>query len=173
MIATLDGVLKTANSNERMAVLFDRHAPGALRLAYLLTGRQEQAEDLVQDAFVKMFGRWQDLRKPEAFEAYLKKTIVNLARNQWRRGQVEKAHLLRERGAATVTTFPDVEGRAELMGALAALPPRQRAVVVLRYFEDLSEAQTAALLDCSLSAVKSASLRGLNALRARLERGDA
>jgi RNA polymerase sigma-70 factor (sigma-E family) len=153
-----------------MAALFDGHSEAALRLAYLLTGSREQAEDLVQDAFVRMFGRWQELRNPEAFRAYLNKTVVNLARNYYRRKGLERRELERERagGRKTAMGIPDVEGREELLAALSELPHRQRAAVALRFLEDMSEQQTAHALDCSVSAVKTATSRGMAALRERL-----
>lgn len=158
-----------ARAADRMADLFARHSPGALRLAYLLTGSRQQAEDLVQDAFVRMFGRWQDLRHPAAFDSYLRRTIVNLARTQYRRRGLERTHLERESsGVQRAPGLPDVEGHSELMDALRTLSHRQRAVVVLRHFADLSEQQTAEALDCSISAVKSAASRALAKLRTEL-----
>lgn len=152
-----------------MAALFERHAPSALRLAYLLTGDRQVAEDLVQDAFVKMFRRWRNLRDPGAFDAYLRKTVVNLARSGFRRKRLEREHLERERrDAALPAQAPGFEDREELLRALAKLPDRQRAAVVLRHLEDLSEQQTAHVLDCSISAVKSASSRGIAKLREEL-----
>jgi RNA polymerase sigma-70 factor (sigma-E family) len=157
-----------AVGDHSMAALFERHAPSALRLAYLLTGDRQVAEDLVQDAFVKMFRRWRDLRDPGAFDAYLKKTVVNLARSGFRRKRLERAHLERERRVAPVQQVSGIEDREQLLNALAKLPPRQRAAVVLRHLEDLSEQQTAHVLDCSVSAVKSASSRGIAKLREEL-----
>src|SRR5437762_7225921 len=75
----------------RFAELYVANAPDALRLAYLLTGDRVLAEDLVQEAFVKLAGRFADLRNPSAFPAYLRKTVVNLARTHWRRRRVERA----------------------------------------------------------------------------------
>ena len=158
---------------DRLGTLFDRHADGALRLAYLLTGDRQLAEDLVQDAFVRMVGRFQDLRDPSAFEPYLKRTIVNLSRSHFRRLRVERSHVEREKHLAGrhVSVLPDLEGSDELMGALKTLPQRQRAAIVLRFYEDLSEQQTADALGCSVVAVKSLTNRGMATLRQNLRAG--
>src|SRR2546423_15355559 len=80
----------------RLGELYRRHAPEAVRLAYLLTGDRALAEDLMQEAFVRGFGRFRDLRNPDAFGAYLRPTIVNLSRSHFRRAKVERAYVARE-----------------------------------------------------------------------------
>lgn len=152
-----------------LADLYRRHAPAAGRLAYLLTGDRALAQDLLQEAFVRVVGRFQHLRVPDAFEAYLRRTIVNLHTSQLRRRRLERAYLEREGRAETSTTNPDVHGREELWRAVLALPPRQRAAVVLRYYEDLSERETADALGCSTPAAKSLVARAMQTLRARIE----
>src|SRR5438309_7356699 len=93
----------------RLAELYLRHSERATKLAYLLTGDHSLAEDLVQDAFVRLAGRFADLRDPGAFEAYLRKTVVNLARMHFRRRRVERAYLDRERREPTPdAALPDV-----------------------------------------------------------------
>src|SRR6266700_3616319 len=77
--------------------LYGRHASGAVRLAFLLTGDRALAEDIVHDAFVRMHGRFQDLRNPDAFEWYLRRTVVNLSRSHFRRVRRERAYVERER----------------------------------------------------------------------------
>jgi RNA polymerase sigma-70 factor (sigma-E family) len=152
--------------------LYERHAPAAGRLAYLLTGDRGRAEDLVQEAFVRLAGRFRHLRFPDAFDGYLRRTIVNLHTSQLRRQRVERAYLSRQRpGSEAVVVTPDLETREELWRALAILPPRQRAAVVLRYYEDLSERETAAILRCSEAAAKSLVARAMETLRAQI-RGD-
>lgn len=155
----------------RLAELYRTHAPAAARLAYLLTGDRSLAEDLVQEAFVRLFGRWRDLRDPGAFPAYLRTTVVNLARSQFRRSRVERAYL--EREALRPDPPPaDTGERHEMWAALQRLSPRQRAAIVLRYYEDLTEAQTADVLRCPVGTVKSLVWRGMQQLRAELSRGD-
>lgn len=153
-----------------MAELYTRHVPSAIRLAYLLTGDRTQAEDLAHEAFVRCVGRFAHLREREAFDAYLRRAIVNLHTSGLRRRRVEREWLRREgpRVAHATTAMPDVAGREALWRALGTLPARQRATLVLRYYEDLSERDTAAALGCSLAAVKSLVARGSEALRAEL-----
>jgi RNA polymerase sigma-70 factor (sigma-E family) len=153
-----------------VAELYERHAPAAGRLAYLLTGDRGLAEDLVQEAFVRVVGRFRHLRVPDAFEAYLRRTIVNLHTSQLRRRRIERAYLARERGSVRPDppVEPDVGSREELWQALRALPPRQRAAVVLRYYEDLSERETATVLGCSPAAAKSLVARAMETLRAEM-----
>ena len=147
-----------------LAGLYARHAPEALRLAYLLTGDPDLAEDLLQDAFVKLAGRLLHLRDPGGFHAYLRTTMVNLTRSHFRRAGVERRYVERQPPLAPVHG-PDVADREALRSALMALPIRQRTAVVLRYYEDLSEAQTAELMRCRSAAVRSLVARGMESLR--------
>lgn len=151
---------------DRLGELYALHAPGAARLAYLLTSDRHLAEDLVQEAFVRLLRRYQDLRNPAAFDAYLRKTVVNLTRKQFRRRSIERAHLARERGRAPAPAAArDTETRDEAWTALSSLPARQRMALVLRYYEDLSERETADILGISIPAVRSLVQRGIGSLR--------
>lgn len=158
----------------RLADLYRRHVPAAIRLAWLMTGSEAQAEDLAHDAFIRVAGRFGDLRDPDAFNAYLKRTVINLANSFFRRRRVERAFLEAEGRAATRPTPEAVEHdpveREHLWRKLMVLPPPQRAAIVLRYYEDLSEAQTADLLRCPVGTVKSLVSRGLETLRREVER---
>lgn len=155
----------------RLAELYERHAPAAGRLAYLLTGDRSLAEDLVQDAFVRVVGRFAHLRVPDAFDAYLRRTIVNRHVSQLRRRRVERAYLERQAHSPERTdAMPDIGERQELWRAVQALPPRQRAAIVLRFYEDLSEQQTAEALRCSTAAAKSLVARAMETLRRRVGR---
>jgi RNA polymerase sigma-70 factor (sigma-E family) len=156
-----------------MADLYARYVPAAVRLAFLLTGDPQRAEDLAHDAFVRCVGRFVYLRSQTAFDAYLRRSVVNLHTSRIRRRYLEREWLRREgppRVHAT-TTLPDVEGREDLWRVLGTLPPRQRAALVLRYYEDLSEQETATVLGCSVAAVKSLVARGSDALRDRIAEG--
>lgn len=82
----------TTRGEQRLADLYGRHAPDAVRVAFLLTGDQHSAEDIVQDAFVRLFSRFQELRNPDAVETYLRRTVVNLSRDRWRRLKLERDH---------------------------------------------------------------------------------
>jgi RNA polymerase sigma-70 factor (sigma-E family) len=150
-----------------LADLYRQHSPAALRLAYLLTGEPHLAQDLVQDAFVRLFGRYRDLRDAKHFEAYLRRTIVNLAKDEHRKRSREQRH--RGHEGAVTTPAPDVDNG--LRDALMELPQRQRAALALRYLEDLSEQQTADIMNTSVAAVKSLTQRGAEALRRHLGGG--
>src|SRR2546423_3347521 len=153
----------------RLGELYLRHADDAVRLAYLLTGDQALAEDLVQDAFVRLAGRLAHLRDPGAFHAYLRRTVVNLSNSYFRRRKVERAYVERAKSAAAPRadqgSGPAVEDREDLWRALTHLSARQRAAIVLRFYEDLPERQVAELLRCRPGTVKSLLSRGLETLR--------
>jgi RNA polymerase sigma-70 factor (sigma-E family) len=151
----------------RLASLYERHAASAIRLAYLLTGDRTLAEDVVQDAFVKLAGRLAHLRDAHAFDAYLRRTVVNLSRSHFRRRRTERAYLAHEAGERRPAAVepPDVATSEELWRALQALPARQRAAIVLRIYEDLPEQRVAEILRCAPGTVRSLLSRGLAQLR--------
>lgn len=153
----------------RLAELYERHAPAAMRLAYFLTGDRELAADLVQDAFVRVAGRFRHLRFPDALDAYLRRTIVNLFTSHLRRLRLERAQLGRQWTMGPVEhRDADVTDRDWMWTALRALPDRQRAAVVLRFYEDLSERETADVLGCSVGAAHQLLVRALVSLRERI-----
>jgi len=137
-----------------------------VRTARLLTGNWDTAEDLVQVALLRTWQRWDHLSDPAAAEAYARQVMVRLSATWWRR---------RWHGEVPTEFMPDTGDhvdvahaiglRTDLALALARLPRRQRAAVVLRFYEDLSEQQTAAVLGCSVGTVKSNAARGLAKLR--------
>ncbi len=171
-MVSADVAEETGAREGRLAELYARHAPAAGRLAYVLTGDRVEAEDLVQEAFVRVVGRFRHLRVPDAFDAYLRRTMVNLHASRLRRRRVERTYLEGQRNRpAPADHMPDVGIREELWRALQRLPARQRAAVVLRYYEDLSEQGTAEVLRCSVAAVKSLVARGMETLRREI-RGD-
>jgi DNA-directed RNA polymerase specialized sigma24 family protein len=114
-----------------LARLYEAHAARAFRLAYLLTGDHDVAEDLVQDAFVKLIGRFADLRSPESFDVYLRRTVVTMSYGLFRRRRTERAYLAREQGLGQRTSdvLPDFEREDELSGAVTEdrAPPARRA----------------------------------------------
>jgi RNA polymerase sigma-70 factor (sigma-E family) len=153
----------------RLEELYSRHSPAAMRLAYFLTGDRELAVDLVQDAFVRVAGRFRHLREPDAFDAYLRRTIVNLFSSHLRRLRLERRALERQVAAGRPPHREvDFAEQDAMWSALRTLQPRQRAAVVLRYYEDLSERETADVLGCSVGAAKQLVKRGLTALRGRI-----
>jgi RNA polymerase sigma-70 factor (sigma-E family) len=162
-----------ATSRARMEELYAQHVQGTVRLAYLLTGNGEVAKDIAQDAFVRAFGRWHHLRKASSFESYLRATTVNAARSYFRHLSVERRFLAREAARPPKDVpAPELSLQGRLRGELLALPTRQRAAVVLRYFEDLSEDQTAELLGCSRGNVKALASKGMARLREVIKRDD-
>jgi RNA polymerase sigma-70 factor (sigma-E family) len=136
------------------------------RTAWLLTGDWAAAEDLTQSALVKTWQRWESI-DPAAAHAYTRRVMVTTFLG-WRSrrwvGEVALGWLPERHGVAD--QFDDVDVRETLMSALLMLPRQQRAVVVLRYFTDLSEAATAEMLGCSVGTVKSHATRALTSLRA-------
>ncbi|WP_328958899.1 SigE family RNA polymerase sigma factor [Kitasatospora purpeofusca] len=136
-----------------------------VRTAYLLTGDYHEAEDVVQATLAKVFRSWSRISRLEEPDAYVHRALVNnnLSRHRRRRVRQLLVPVLPER--AHTSGHRDVEERSVLLQALAELPPRQRAVVVLRYWEDMSENQVAEVLGCSAGNVKSQASRGLAKLR--------
>lgn len=139
-----------------------------LRTAYLIVGDLPEAEDLVQETLFKIAKRWPRVRRMERPVAYARRILVNLALD----GSGRRS---RRRGELTGESLPErahdpnaFEVRDELLTALARLPPRQRAVLVLRYFLDLPEADVADALKCSVGTVKSSTSRGLARLNQTL-----
>jgi RNA polymerase sigma-70 factor (sigma-E family) len=150
--------------------LYERTAPAAVRLAYFLSGDRELAQDLVQDAFARVAGRFHHLRRPDAFDVYLRRTIVNLFTSDLRRRRLERQYLERRRSDPPPEhAIADVAERDRIWCALATLPQRQRAAVVLRFYEDLSEREVARVLGCSRGAVNSLVAHAMRTLRERLE----
>jgi RNA polymerase sigma-70 factor (sigma-E family) len=149
--------------------LYVRLAPEGIRLAFLLTGDRALAEDLVQEAFARLVGRLRHLRDPGAFGAYLRRAIVNLATSHFRHRRVERAHLERLARDPLPGTNPNEDLDQTMHDALLRLPERQRAAIVLRFYEDLSDVQTAEILRCSPGTVRSLVSRAMNTLRSELE----
>jgi RNA polymerase sigma-70 factor (sigma-E family) len=151
-------------------------ADALLRTAYLIVWDLAEAEDLVQECLIIVARRWPRVRKMDHPLAYGRRVLINLAldgaaRRSRRRQELEHANgheLDGRRDERAVQELGLVDTRSELVQALGTLPPRQRAVLVLRYFEDLSEAQVAAALGCSVGTVKSTASRGLNRLQAAI-----
>jgi RNA polymerase sigma factor (sigma-70 family) len=156
--------------------LYVRHMPEATRLAFILTRDAASAEDLAQEAFIKVAGRIRHLRAPDAFGAYLRRTVINLCHSHHRRTSVARAYEERERawsgGREPASGLPDVETNDELRTALAELPERQRTAVVLRFYADLPDEDIADALRCSIGAARGLVFRGMETLRSRIGRED-
>ncbi len=161
----------TWDADTAVEELYASHYRQLVRLSVLLVRDLETAEEVVQDSFVAMHGKWRSLRDPDKGLAYLRQTVVNRSRSVLRHRGVVARHtpevLPDHRGADDDVV--EHERRAHVLDALRALPDRQREVITLRYYLDLSEAQIAETLGISRGAVKSHASRGAAALRPLLE----
>jgi RNA polymerase sigma factor (sigma-70 family) len=135
-----------------------------------LTGDRALAEDLVQDAFVRTAARLAHLRQPDAFGAYLRRAVVNLANSHFRRRRLERRHLQEVSGSEPATD-PDLATGLTLREAIFRLPVRQRTALVLRFYEDLPEREIGAILRCRTGAVKQLVYRAMQTLRRVLGEG--
>jgi len=139
-----------------------------LRTALLLTGQNRaEAEDLLQVALERAYRHWSRICRSEAPERYVRRILANASTDRWRRltRRPEGSLQPTDPGPVTADHSAAIADRDYLLRALAALPPGQRAVLVLRYFDDLSEAETAQVLGCTPGTVKSQAARGLARLR--------
>ncbi|WP_223199546.1 SigE family RNA polymerase sigma factor [Solihabitans fulvus] len=159
---------------------FRRFATAAIaplgRLAHALCGDRHLAEDLVQTCLIKVHLAWPRIRHPESVDAYVRKVLLrcwlNEQRRPWRRSENRNGELpdAADESADPGRRMGSHDTRELLRLALAEVPPRQRAAVVLRYWSQLSVTETAAAMRCSEGTVKSQAARGVEALRAALQR---
>ncbi len=146
--------------DEGFAALFDRERVAMVRVAYLLVGSEQLAEEVVQDAFAAVYVRWDRIDNPGGF---LRQCVVNGAKGVLRRRSLER------RKVVLLVDDGQVAGARELLDALAELPLTRRAVVVLRFYEGMTQSEIADALDLRLGTVKSSLHRGLAELREALE----
>jgi RNA polymerase sigma-70 factor (sigma-E family) len=172
-MGTGDGVAHAISARvtatTKLRDLYVELAPEAGRLAYLLVGDANAAQDIAQDAFVRVGPRLRFLRDPEKARFYLRTTVINLCRAHWRRRDREQ--LQRDVGTwgpIQEDHAPRIDQKDEMVAALQRLPVRQRTALVLRYYEDLTEHQTADLMGCPVGTVKSSVSRALQTLREEL-----
>jgi RNA polymerase sigma-70 factor (sigma-E family) len=162
----LAGILAGVGARDDFSEYFSARAHALRATAYLLCGDWHRAEDITQVAMTKLYLAWPRLRE-QGVDAYARKVVVRtfLAENRrlWRRREQVTESL-----PEPVFDGDDVDQRMLLEAALRTVPPRQRAVLVLRYWNDLSVEDTAEVLDCSVGTVKSQAARGIAALRKRL-----
>lgn len=166
---TGDGLAAMDDLTAKLTDLYQEHYRQLLRIAVLLVDDRASAEDIVQDAYVRVFDSRSRLRDPDKALAFLRQAVLNRARSVLRRRLVAKRYQPR---LAIREPHPDDSGRgldrALLADALAQLPRRQREAVVLRYYADFSEARTAELMGVSAGAVKSYCSRGVARLSSLL-----
>jgi len=156
-----------------VTALYEAHALGLIRLAYVMLGDRAAAEDVVQEAFLGLYQRWSKLRDTASAPAYLRASVLNGCRMVLRssaRRDDRIARLGRESPweSAEATALVSEKYR-QLLRAVQALPPRQREALVLRYYLDLSEAETARSMGVRRGTVKSATSRALAALGRRMQ----
>jgi RNA polymerase sigma-70 factor (sigma-E family) len=145
--------------------------PSLLRTAYLLTGNRHDAEDLVQTAFAKLYLSWDKVRDQGSMDGYVRRILVNEHNSLWRRAWKRREHTTDDTVIHALDK-PHHDAHDDGVGAalwevVQTLPRKARAVVVLRYYEEMSEAETAAVLGISVGTVKSQTSRALAALRTR------
>jgi RNA polymerase sigma factor (sigma-70 family) len=160
---------RDAVDEDSMGALYLRSVGRAEALARALTGDPHLAQDVAHDAFIRVAGRFGHLRRPDAFDSYLRTAVVNMCRSHFRRALIERRVLQRVGAADEASPARLSEERDELWAAILGLPYRQRAAVVLRFYEDLSEAQTGAVLRCSERAVNALVSRAMATLRREIE----
>ena len=158
---------------ELVEVLFRRHYAELLRLAVVMLGSREAAEDAVQEAFVAVHRNWRSLRDPEAAEAYLRSAVLNRCRS-WMRRQVtlrapRPLMLVRDQQESPEDTTVGRDEVGSLVAAMRTLARRQREVLACRFVLEMSVAETARLLEISTGSVKTHTHRGLQALQQRIE----
>jgi RNA polymerase sigma-70 factor (sigma-E family) len=154
-----------AKRSAKLEELYRANAGGLYRLVFLMTGDKDTADDLVQEAFVRVLARFGDIRNRDSFEPYLRRAVINLVRSHYRRKALERRLLARFQDYSPANLPPDVETRDDLWLRLLELPIRQRIALVLRYYEDMSEYRVAEVLGTSARAVNALVSRGLDQLR--------
>jgi RNA polymerase sigma-70 factor (sigma-E family) len=157
-----------ARGDEEFVEFATASAARLQHVAYLLTGDRHDAEDAAQTALVRTYAAWQRVRRRDAY-AYARTVLANLVTDRWRRPYREYATEEMPEREVPGDLANDVTRRRWLIGMLDALSPRERAVIVLRHYLDLPEAEVARELDLSLGTVKSLNFRGLNKLRLAAE----
>ena len=139
--------------------------PVLVRTAFLLTGDRFLAEDLAQTALTRVYASWRRVRRADDVDAYVRRVLVNANSGRFRKRRVAEHLVAVPQDGRSHAPHEPLAERSALMAALAELPPRQRAVVVLRYWEDLSEREVASVLGCSTGTVKSQASKALARLR--------
>jgi RNA polymerase sigma-70 factor (sigma-E family) len=165
--------MRKRDRDEAIESLFYACYPHLVRTAFGLTGDWDLAEQLAQDAYLRLWRRWRWIADPQAAPAYLQRTVVNLARETIRRRVLERRVLHSRSTPPPRAAAPDPAADLDLRRAVAALPARKRACVVLRYLVGMSEAETAEVLGVSVGTVKSQTHKGLRQLRDGLTDGAA
>ncbi|HEU4422309.1 MAG TPA: SigE family RNA polymerase sigma factor [Pilimelia sp.] len=148
--------------------------PALVRFAILITGDDHRAEDLVQDALARAYLRWDRIGRADRPDIYVRRMLINASRSWWRRRTNRELPVERPTERPAAGDFgAEAAERDEMWRLIAKLPHRQRAVLVLRYYEDLDDATIAETLDCSAATVRTHAMRALNMLRRHFGAGAA
>ncbi|MDQ1679823.1 MAG: hypothetical protein QOI42_682 [Frankiaceae bacterium] len=172
--STEQGSSRAMDADAALVELYRAHYAALVRLAILLADDNAAAEDLVQDAFVKLHRNWKQLRDPAAALPYLRTCVINGGRSRLRRLKTSRAHLagqpqdLRHASPADQDVLA-TESQREVLAAVQSLPERQRQVLILRYYTDCTEVEAAETLGISIGAVKSHAHRAIASLGKKLE----
>ncbi len=163
------GVGRRADRDAEFTEYLSARQPSLLRTAYLLTGDRHQAEDILQTSLAKLYLAWHKVNDRSSVDAYVRRIMVNENNSLWRRGWKKREYAAEQLpdGDPHHDSYDEGLGAA-LWEVVQTLPPKARAVVVLRYYEQLSETETADVLGISVGTVKSQCSRALASLRERV-----
>ena len=156
-------------ASQAVTALYERHALGLTRLAFLMLGDRQAAEDVVQEAFCGLYRAWDRMSDHAHALGYVRSSVLNGSRSALRRSRRVPRAVAVEAAASAEDIVLSGERQRETVAALRRLPPRQREAVVLRYFADLPEQETAAAMGVSRGTVKSTTSRALAALARMLQ----
>jgi RNA polymerase sigma-70 factor (sigma-E family) len=157
-------------ASQAVTALYERHALGLTRLAFLMLGDRQTAEDVVQEAFCGLYRAWDRMSDHAHALGYVRSSVLNGSRSALRRSRrAPRAVAVEAAAASAEDTVLAGERQRETVAALRRLPPRQREAVVLRYFADLPEQETAVAMGVSRGTVKSTTSRALAALARMLQ----
>jgi RNA polymerase sigma-70 factor (sigma-E family) len=175
LLSTSADVISSGGGWEDFTAFAQSRWPRLLRLAYGLTGDPWTAEDVTQTTLARVYVSWRRVCRADDPDAYVRRVLINTSNRRFRRHRVAEEPGDLPEGMTALTEQGHAEAvadRAALLAALRGLPRRQRAVVVLRFWEDLTDIQIAAALGCSASTVRSQLARALARLRADFGKGD-
>lgn len=167
-----DAYVRAEEAAVAVGALYQAGALGLIRLAHVILGDRQAAEDVVQEAFCNLFRRWDRLSHVEGAEYYVRVSVLNGCRTALRRRSLRASHVLWERPAPSAeSAVLGSEERDQLIRAVDRLPRRQRETLILRYYLDLPDQEIATLMGISANTVRSAAHRALETLGRRLKEG--
>ncbi len=174
MLRLVSDSSRPGSARSEIVALYETEFHGMARLAYLLCGNTQQADDLAHDAFVRLYEHWDRVNDPAKRRAYLRTILVNLAHSAHRRDSTARRHAgapLLAVGGATTSAEDEAmwrSARPEVLAALSALSERQRTAIVLRHWLGMTEGEIAEAMSCSVGSVRTHTARGHQNLASRL-----